>query len=60
MANAGAGEFDMPSPVIFTDVAAQKVSELIAEKDNDKLKLRVFITDGGCFGFQYGFTFEEN
>ena len=50
---------DMPSPVIFTDAAASKVSELITEEDNDQLKLRVFITGGGCSGFQYGFTFEE-
>ncbi len=50
---------DMPSPVIFTDAAAKKVSDLIAEEDNAQLKLRVFITGGGCSGFQYGFTFEE-
>ncbi|AFI82997.1 iron-sulfur cluster insertion protein ErpA [Methylophaga nitratireducenticrescens] len=50
---------EMPSPVLFTDSAASKVSELIAEEGNDQLKLRVFITGGGCSGFQYGFTFEE-
>ena len=50
---------EMPSPVNFTDSAAAKVSELIAEEANDQLKLRVFITGGGCSGFQYGFTFEE-
>jgi len=50
---------EMPSPVIFTDAAAKKVSDLITEEDNDQLKLRVFITGGGCSGFQYGFTFEE-
>ncbi|AFJ02971.1 putative iron binding protein from the HesB_IscA_SufA family [Methylophaga frappieri] len=50
---------EMPSPVIFTDAAAAKVGELIAEEGNDQLKLRVFITGGGCSGFQYGFTFEE-
>ena len=50
---------EMPSPVLFTDSAAAKVSELIAEEGNDQLKLRVFITGGGCSGFQYGFTFEE-
>ncbi|EEF80766.1 HesB-like domain, putative [Methylophaga thiooxydans DMS010] len=49
----------MPSPVIFTEAAATKVSDLIAEEGNDALKLRVFITGGGCSGFQYGFTFEE-
>ena len=50
---------DIPSPIIFTDAAATKVSNLIKEEDNDQLKLRVFITGGGCSGFQYGFTFEE-
>lgn len=50
---------EMPSPVLFTESAAAKVSELIAEEGNDQLKLRVFITGGGCSGFQYGFTFEE-
>lgn len=50
---------EMPSPVNFTDAAANKVSALIAEEGNDQLKLRVFITGGGCSGFQYGFTFEE-
>ena len=49
----------VPSPVNFTDAAASKVSALIAEEGNDQLKLRVFITGGGCSGFQYGFTFEE-
>ncbi len=51
---------DIPSPIIFTDAAASKVSALIKEEDNDQLKLRVFITGGGCSGFQYGFTFEED
>jgi len=50
---------EMPSPVNFTDAAANKVSALIEEEGNDQLKLRVFITGGGCSGFQYGFTFEE-
>lgn len=47
-------------PLIFTSAAAEKVSELIAEEDNDALMLRVFISGGGCSGFQYGFTFDEN
>jgi iron-sulfur cluster assembly accessory protein len=51
---------EMPSPIIFTEAAAAKVSDLIAEEGNDELKLRVFITGGGCSGFQYGFTFEED
>ena len=49
-----------PPSVIFTDAAANKVSELIAEEDNANLKLRVFISGGGCSGFQYGFTFDED
>ena len=49
----------MPSPLVFTDSAAAKVRELIVEEGNDALKLRVFITGGGCSGFQYGFTFDE-
>ncbi|MDX1481106.1 MAG: iron-sulfur cluster insertion protein ErpA [Woeseiaceae bacterium] len=49
----------MPPPVVFTDAAADKVGELIAEEDNPDLKLRVFISGGGCSGFQYGFTFDE-
>ena len=48
-----------PPPVVFTDAAAQKVGELIKEEQNDELKLRVFISGGGCSGFQYGFTFDE-
>lgn len=43
----------------FTDNAANKVSELIADEGNSDLKLRVYITGGGCSGFQYGFTFDE-
>jgi iron-sulfur cluster insertion protein len=50
---------EVPSPINFTDAAASKVSGLIADEGNPNLKLRVFITGGGCSGFQYGFTFEE-
>jgi len=46
--------------LIFTDAAAHKVSELISEESNPALKLRVFVSGGGCSGFQYGFTFDEN
>ena len=46
--------------LIFTDAAAFKVRELINEEGNDALMLRVFISGGGCSGFQYGFTFDEN
>lgn len=50
---------NIPSPIIFTDAAADKVSALMVEEGNEQLKLRVFITGGGCSGFQYGFTFDE-
>lgn len=46
--------------IIFTQSAADKVAELIREEENDNLNLRVFITGGGCSGFQYGFTFDED
>lgn len=48
-----------PSPLIFTDAAAQKVKSLLEEEGNPELKLRVFVQGGGCSGFQYGFTFDE-
>ena len=47
------------SPLDFTDAAALKVKSLIEEEKNDNLKLRVFVTGGGCSGFQNGFTFDE-
>jgi iron-sulfur cluster insertion protein len=50
---------EMPAPLVFTDSAARKVKELIDEEGNPALKLRVFVTGGGCAGFQYGFTFDE-
>ena len=50
---------EMPSPLLFSDSAASKVKELILEEGNPELKLRVFVTGGGCSGFQYGFTFDE-
>ena len=46
-------------PLIFTDAAARKVKQLIEEEGNHALKLRVFVSGGGCSGFQYGFTFDE-
>jgi iron-sulfur cluster insertion protein len=49
-----------PPPIVFTDAAAGKVGELIKEEENPNLKLRVFISGGGCSGFQYGFTFDED
>jgi iron-sulfur cluster insertion protein len=50
---------DMPPPLVFTDSAAAKVADLVAEEGNPDLKLRVFVQGGGCSGFQYGFTFDE-
>ncbi|MHB9118787.1 MAG: iron-sulfur cluster insertion protein ErpA [Burkholderiales bacterium] len=51
---------EAPSPLIFTDSAANKVKQLIDEEGGADLKLRVFVSGGGCSGFQYGFTFDEN
>lgn len=51
-----------PSPTVpldFTPAAAAKVGELIGEEGNAELKLRVYISGGGCSGFQYGFEFDE-
>ena len=57
---ANAAEADAPPPpLVFTDSAANKVKQLIEEEGNPGLKLRVFVTGGGCSGFQYGFTFDE-
>ena len=50
---------DLDQPLVFTDAAAHKVRELIDEENNPNLKLRVYISGGGCSGFQYGFTFDE-
>lgn len=49
----------VPAAMTFTDKAASKVRRLVEEEGNDDLKLRVFVTGGGCAGFQYGFTFDE-
>lgn len=48
-----------PQALILTESAVQKVKALKAEEENDDLMLRVFVTGGGCSGFQYGFTFDE-
>lgn len=42
-----------------TETAAKKITDLLAEENNPKLKLRTFVQGGGCSGFQYGFTFDE-
>jgi iron-sulfur cluster insertion protein len=46
--------------ITFSDAAASKVRRLISEENNPNLKLRIFISGGGCSGFQYGFQFDEN
>ncbi|MBS7458465.1 iron-sulfur cluster insertion protein ErpA [Coralloluteibacterium stylophorae] len=53
------GYQQLDAPLVFTHQAAAKVRELIAEEGNDALNLRVYISGGGCSGFQYGFTFDE-
>jgi iron-sulfur cluster insertion protein len=56
--NTAISEASQPT-LIFSDSAAAKVKSLIDEENNEALKLRVYITGGGCSGFQYGFTFDE-
>ena len=51
---------EMPTPINFSDNAVKKVKELIEEEGTPELKLRVFVSGGGCSGMQYGFTFEES
>jgi iron-sulfur cluster insertion protein len=48
-----------PTELVFTDAAAAKVKELLLEEPSPDMKLRVFVTGGGCSGFKYGFTFDE-
>jgi iron-sulfur cluster insertion protein len=52
-------EIFIPSPMLFSDTAVSKVKALIDEEGNERLSLRVFVTGGGCSGFQYGFTFDD-
>ena len=52
-------QIEMPTPINFTDNAVKKVKDLIVVEGSPDLKLRVFVSGGGCSGFQYGFTFEE-
>ncbi len=53
-------DVEMKDPLVFTENAVKKVKELIDEEGSPDLKLRVFVTGGGCSGFQYGFTFEDS
>ena len=48
-----------PAPIIFTSNAASKVSEMLLEEGDPSLKLRVYVTGGGCSGFQYSFAFDD-
>ena len=57
--NSRPAQESAPPGIAFTDAAARKVQELILEERNPDLKLRVYISGGGCSGFQYGFTFDE-
>lgn len=52
-------EAETAGAVIFTEAAATKVRELLDEENNPAFKLRVFVSGGGCSGFQYGFKFDE-
>lgn len=56
----GAADSGPGRSLIFSDAAARKVKSLIEEEGNEALMLRVFISGGGCSGFQYGFTFDED
>ena len=49
----------IPDPIVLTDSAASKVNQLMEDEDNKALKLRVYVTGGGCSGFQYGFKFDD-
>lgn len=59
ISNSSPTQESAPPGIAFTDAAARKVQELILEERNPELKLRVYISGGGCSGFQYGFTFDE-
>ena len=50
---------EMPATLDFTDSAAAKVKSLIEEEGNPALKLRIYVSGGGCSGFQYNFAFDE-
>jgi iron-sulfur cluster insertion protein len=52
-------QLEQPQLVKMAPGAIAKIKELIAEENNPNLKLRMFVSGGGCSGMQYGFTFEE-
>ena len=49
----------MQAEIGFSNRAADKVRQLMVAEGNDALKLRVFVAGGGCSGFSYGFTFDD-
>ncbi len=51
---------DASVPILITDNATAKVSDLLSEEGRTDLRLRIFVSGGGCSGFQYGFTFDES
>jgi len=51
--------FSQTTPLVFSDQAAKKVRSLVMEEENENLRLRVFVSGGGCSGFEYGFTFDD-
>lgn len=51
---------ELEQEVIFSDAAANKVRALLDDEDDSSQKLRVFVTGGGCSGFQYGFKFDND
>ena len=53
-------EVFVPTPLIITDNAVAKVHHLVEDEGNPSLKLRVYVTGGGCSGFQYGFSFDDS
>ena len=60
VASTSAVQTFSPAPISVSGRAARKIAELVAEEGNPDLKLRVYVTGGGCAGFQYGFSFEES
>jgi len=60
MTESAVTEIETPAPMVFTEAAAAKVKSLIEQENNPGLKLRVYVSGGGCSGFQYGFTFDED
>lgn len=56
---SGAASF-VPTPLMLSDEARARLATLIEEQGNPRLKLRVYVTGGGCSGFQYGFDFAED